>query len=689
MREHREAAHKAEFIRQQYEDYRHFVEGVNDAAGVLESMLSSKSVQDTVEAVRTFKLLRIFGFQAAEPGLRKMLTLLFSKDDAVAREAVETYEFLYFARGLDADQKTANLLRLMKGATLTDLTCLEELLKRLLASGAVDHKVTKHLISTYAKQDFSALDGMPTEEQRARLYHARLEQRHALQILRMITAGNPLKTADAKGPLMKSSLEFARFASPDFILIKEAVMIFQCQLASSPAASLDTASEDDKRYIFTMMQVLMTTFGTIDTEWLCAAEAVLNAIFGLRSRNAHEYARMLIERLSRQMAKASPPSDMQYTQLFFVVGHVAIKMLAFVDMLENDLKKAVHGRKDEANGQSEADQDLAQVTGGHEAEIESFTQTLSDITEEKLIQEGFLGQFLPQIKAVCQVAAQRYAPGSMPAGDADRPQTDLLARAAIMALCKMMSVSARICKEHLALVFQLLSSRIDFGAKSNIIISLGDLFNRFPNLLNEHSTELFSLLHDEDRNVRRQALLVITHLIMNDMLKLKQELVDICMLMHDQDAGIGEQARLFLHELHGKDNNQIYNLFPNLVQRLAGMELTQEKFDGIVKTLVEYISKEKQKEAILEKMLHRLRDGSSQEWRTIGGVLPHLRFTERMLSKTAEQYECWKERMLDQNPLVRDSFRAVIANCRKLQVGNAKMKSLVDELERAVNKASG
>lgn len=72
-----------------------------------------------------------------------------------------------------------------------------------------------------------------------------------------------------------------------------------------------------------------------------------------------------------------------------------------------------------------------------------------------------------------------------------------------MALCKMMSVSAKICQQHLPLVFQLLQSRIDFGAKSNIIISLGDLFNRFPNLLNEHSNELFKLLHDDASNVRR------------------------------------------------------------------------------------------------------------------------------------------------------------------------------------------
>ena len=43
----------------------------------------------------------------------------------------------------------------------------------------------------------------------------------------------------------------------------------------------------------------------------------------------------------------------------------------------------------------------------------------------------------------------------------------------------------------------LLKSKIDFGVKANIIISVGDLFNRFPNLLNERTNQIFGLLHDE------------------------------------------------------------------------------------------------------------------------------------------------------------------------------------------------
>jgi hypothetical protein len=44
---------------------------------------------------------------------------------------------------------------------------------------------------------------------------------------------------------------------------------------------------------------------------------------------------------------------------------------------------------------------------------------------------------------------------------------------------------------------------------------------------------MFDLLHDKDINVRQQGLMVITHLILNDMLKLRGEIVDICMLLED------------------------------------------------------------------------------------------------------------------------------------------------------------
>ena len=69
-------------------------------------MLSSKSTQDTVEAIKIFKVLHLYGIQNAEKGLRKMLTLVFSKEDSVINEAINTYVTLYFDEKLSAQDKT-------------------------------------------------------------------------------------------------------------------------------------------------------------------------------------------------------------------------------------------------------------------------------------------------------------------------------------------------------------------------------------------------------------------------------------------------------------------------------------------------------------------------------------------------------------------------------------------------------
>jgi len=88
--------------------------------------------------------------------------------------------------------------------------------------------------------------------------------------------------------------------------------------------------------------------------------------------------------------------------------------------------------------------------------------------------------------------------------------------------------------------------------------------------------------------------MVITHLILNDMLKLKGEIVDICKLLEDESDRIKEQVKLFLHELHSKGNHIIYNLFPKAISRLSKefMDLSKEEFENIARNLINYIKTE-------------------------------------------------------------------------------------------------
>ena len=165
--------------------------------------------------------------------------------------------------------------------------------------------------------------------------------------------------------------------------------------------------------------------------------------------------------------------------------------------------------------------------------------------------------------------------------------------------------------------------------------------------------------------------MVITHLVLNDMLKIKGEIVDICMLLEDPDELIKSNVTLFLNELHSKGQNIIYNLFPNAISRLSQEfpNLSTEEFENISKNLLHYIDKDKQMVAIVEKLCQKLKHNVSEqnkiEWRNTAYCLTQIKYNEKIFMKLLEQYECWKERMLD-CPDVKQYFNVILQNCKKL-----------------------
>ena len=85
------------------------------------------------------------------------------------------------------------------------------------------------------------------------------------------------------------------------------------------------------------------------------------------------------------------------------------------------------------------------------------------------------------------------------------------------------------------------------------------------------------------------------------------------MLLEDPDERIRDQVKLFLHELHSKGQNIIYNLFPNAISRLSNdfPELKEEEFRNISNNLLNYINKDKQMEMIVEKLCQKLKHNVS------------------------------------------------------------------------------
>ena len=98
------------------------------------------------------------------------------------------------------------------------------------------------------------------------------------------------------------------------------------------------------------------------------------------------------------------------------------------------------------------------------------------------------------------------------------PDPDLRASASL-ALAKFMLVSSDFCDKHLQLLFTVLEKANEPVIRANLIIALGDLSFRFPNTEEPWTPRMYARLHDESISVRSNTLTVLTHLILNDMIK--------------------------------------------------------------------------------------------------------------------------------------------------------------------------
>jgi len=99
-----------------------------------------------------------------------------------------------------------------------------------------------------------------------------------------------------------------------------------------------------------------------------------------------------------------------------------------------------------------------------------------------------------------------------------------------------MCLSPSFCHEKFPLIVKLLNSgNLNSVNKNNLIISMGDLLHRFPNVIEPYNRYLYQHLHDRDPKVRKTTLTVITHLSLNDMIKVKSDLCDVALLFQDSD----------------------------------------------------------------------------------------------------------------------------------------------------------
>ncbi|KDN42856.1 hypothetical protein K437DRAFT_275042 [Tilletiaria anomala UBC 951] len=689
-----------------YTDALAFIDQLSAALPMLSQLLASTSKAEVLEAMDFFRVAFDYKIEGAEAGMRKMIHLIWVKDNTLVMEdgtslkgirskLIEVYRSIYFDPLPDLSPKanvarvTKNMIEMTFGATLAELTSLEQLLHTMETEDLVHEDVIKKLWAVYEVQ-------RPIPK---------AQRRGAIMVLSMLASARKEIVAERIDSLLRIGL--GPLGARDIILAKYTTIALG-RVGGTVKKVKGAMSDERVRYpmnhlMFSKLRaaVQLQTPRFANSEWFSLAEHALQAIYLLgeqpdalcaeivRSMTLHVFGTAPAKSSSRDGSSSSQvDSESEETQdhdissgtsvgapttapsfamaqLLFVVGHVALKQIVYIELVEREYKRR-RGEADKekvakkksrkgADGASAAaaaaaTDELDQVAGNAEDEI---GDAVASVREKELLygERSLLAMFGPMVTHICS-NPKSYS-------------NEHLRKAAVLTLCKFMCVSSTFCESNLGLLLQILSTSQDGVIRSNVVIALGDIFISFVGLMNEHSERLYAGLNDGDLGVKKHTLMVLTHLILNGMIKVKGQLGEMAKCLEDEEPRVSDLAKLFFSELSTKEN-AVYNNLPDIISHLSVGKhaVDEDTFGRTMKFIFTFIDKEKQAESIVEKLCQRFRLASEErQWRDIAFCLSLLPYkSDRSIKKLVEGLPFYQDKLHNQEVYKR--FADILAKAR-------------------------
>ncbi|TEB34024.1 ARM repeat-containing protein [Coprinellus micaceus] len=716
-------------IRKRYcKDAINFIHQVECAMDVVVKLLGSKSKAEVLEAIDFFKTTHYFEMNGAQDGIKKMIHLIWTKDNnttttedgkeikGVRQKLLECYKTLYFEEVENLDPRgqvkriAKNLVERTYYATLAELTSLEEMIRIMMEEGSISNEVIIKLWQIYG-----ANQKIPSDQRRG-----------SIIILGMLGVAKPEEVLKPQVELMLK-VGLGKMGKTDLTLARYTCVALQ-RLNGSVKKVKGSLENKSIRYpmsdpIFKkLLSVVMHNCRSVD--WFGLTEQVINTVYALAEQPA-EFCDHLIKQLAQRVwnnPRSSMPADgptpsqnqdepmddappednagdttilsdqtaaqtaggisaaapktqsndvadaFELSQLMFVVGHVAIKQLVFFEQVEREWKRQKEQKqaaeKAETSGKEKGKKDkdvdeLDQVAGNAEDEI---GDRIVAIRENELLygHDSLLAVFAPMIVLIC--------------GSPHKFKNRTLRAACHLSLCKLLCVSSSFTDKNHRLLFKILETSRDPNIRANSVIALGDVAVSFNTIIDENSAELYKGLLDSDPRVKKTTLMVLTHLILNGMIKVKGQLGEMAKCVEDEDVRIQDLAKLFFSELSTKEN-AIYNNLPDIISHLSsGANATEEeKFESTMKYIFTFIEKEKQAEAIVEKLCQRFRlTEEPRQWRDIAFCLSLLPFK-------SDRLQFYRDKLHE--PKVFERFQQILDKARQNK-SKDKPDAELDEFEK-------
>ena len=666
-----------------------FIDQFEDATNALESMLLSANTSDVTEALRFFVKARHFGLPCAITGMKRSLALMWSSEASIREEVLKAFVDVFVAvPGTDGkeylphDEIAKNLLVLVSRASVSEVASIEEAIIRLVtderlpddlflilwsyvSKGSVDTRVCAlQLISMGAGADRTIID---SKSRLKLLLDSGFGAMH-----------NPSTTTIASEIVTTGD-------TPNHWAIGRAAAICLQRIERAQVDPTDAKYLVLERIIDELSTVCQGNMCFDDNEkdtlqWFSTAEHSIKALFVISPE-----PEIICKAIVVQMCRTTFPDgvnsihSLRLARFFYVLGQIAISLLVYTEALSGSVRRG--NAKSSLKKQEDADrvnrtnlkisnneEDAIEAELGVAAEVEAENERrLTDIAENEIVGRNLLAIFGPLLIRVVGNEDGKY-------------NSEILAQASTLALCKFMCVSSSFCEKHLPLLFTALANAPadDTTMRANTVIALGDLAFRFPNEVEPYTPRMYACLRDPSIKVRRHTLMVLTHLILNDMVKVKGQVSEIAICLRDQDPRIRDMSRLLFYELSKRSNNPIYNLLPEIISQLSQMSVSTEDFRSILTFLLGFIKKERQNEMLMEKLCQRFPKCTTMEQAAdLAYCIAQLKLTEKSIKCLSDCFNLYKSALFNEN--VNKSLNSVVIKAKKFM--KPERKQLIEEWE--------
>ncbi|XP_019483213.1 PREDICTED: condensin complex subunit 1 isoform X1 [Hipposideros armiger] len=669
---------KQEMLVQYLQDAYGFSLKITEAIGIISKMMYEHTTTVVQEVIEFFVMAFQFGVPQALFGVRRMLPLVWSKEPGVREAVLNAYRQLYLNPKEDSARAKAqafiqNFSLLLVDASLGTIQCLEEILCEFVQKDELKPAVTQLLWERATKK-------VPCSA---------VERCSSVMLLGMMARGKPEIVGSNLDTLVSIGLD-EKFPQ-DYRLAQQVCRAIG-NISERRKPSRDKRQPPfrlpKEHRLFERLQEMVTRgFVHPDPLWIPFKEVAVTLIYqlaegpeGICAQILQGCAKQALEKLEE---KSTPQEDPKtpvlpaflLMNLLSLAGDVALQQLIHLEQaVSGELCRRRVLREEQEHKTKEPKENVSTETTMEEEM--GLVGATADDTEAELIRsicemelldgKQTLAAFVPLLLKVCN------SPGLY-----CNPE---LCAAASLALGKFCMISATFCDSQLRLLFTMLEKSSLPILRSNIMIATGDLAIRFPNLVDPWTPHLYARLRDPAQQVRKTAGLVMTHLILKDMVKVKGQVSEMAVLLIDPVPQIAALAKNFFNELSHK-GNAIYNLLPDIISRLSDPEggVEEEPFHTIMKQLLSYITKDKQTESLVEKLCQRFRTARTErQYRDLAYCMSQLPFTERGLRKMLDNFDCFGDKLSDES--IFNTFLSVVSKLRR--GAKPEGKAIIDEFEQ-------